>query len=116
MYSTVFEKISSPVARRRHQIVDRGRGRVQDQVVVVVVVLIVVLMVVSVRRSCGRSGRDHEIEVTGGIVQGGVIDGRAGRRRLAGRAAALRRRRPQGLLLVMVSVVRRVLLLEMLLL
>jgi len=60
-------------------------------------------------RCRGRGGRDHEIEITGGVVQRCVT-----RRRGAGRGrAALGGRGRQGLLLVVViPVVRRVLLLD----
>jgi len=82
---------------------------VQYQVVVVVMVLAVVLVMIGRGRGRGRGRRDHQVEVTGGVVQRGVT-GRRGAGR--GRAAALGGRGRQGLLLVVViPVVRRVLLL-----
>jgi len=82
---------------------------VQYQVVVVVMMLAVVLVMIGCGRSSGCGRRDHKIEVTGGVVQGGVT-GRSG----AGRgSAALGGRGRQGLLLVVViPVVSRVLLLD----
>jgi len=81
----------------------------QHQVVVVVMVLAVVLVMIGCGRRRGCSSRDHEIEVTGGVVQGGVT----GRRGAGCGHAALGGRRRQGLLLVVViPVVRWVLLLD----
>lgn len=80
-------------------------------------VLAVVLMVIGSGRRRSRGSRDHEIEVTGGIVQRGVT-GRIGSSRGRTGRAAMGWRGRQGLLLVVViPVVRRVLLLyDMLLL
>lgn len=72
-------------------------------------VLAVVLVVIRCGRRRGCGCRDHEIEVTSGVVQGGVT-GRSGASR--GRAALGGRGRQGLLLVVVIPVVHWVLLLD----
>lgn len=89
LYSTVFYKISSSIAWNGHRhVVDHGRCWMQHQIVVVVMVLVVVLVVIGCGRRRGCGCRDHEIEVTSGVVQRGVTRWRGagcGRTALGGR-------------------------------